>query len=258
VESEDHNELLLGAERLRDKGSAKRYFISLLTACAIVATGLAVGKFIRDALRERERSEMARAVAALEELGGKFQDEDKGLEIKSSSSVTFGRAASITDADMAQFEKLPDLSGINLNHTRISNDGLVHLKGLGKLQALSLWNTKVSAAGLVHLKDLTALQELDLEDTEVTDEGLEHLRGLTKLGSLNLSGTRVTDAGVKRLAGLAQLKSLGLGRTEITDAGLQHLTSLVNMKSLYLKETKVTDAGVRTLQRALPEARIDR
>jgi len=59
----------------------------------------------------------------------------------------------------------------------------VHLKGLTKLTCLNLDNTKVTDAGLVHLKHLAVhlkrladLQELYLVDTQVTDAGIAELQ----------------------------------------------------------------------------------
>ena len=50
-----------------------------------------------------------------------------------------------------------------------------------------LAGTKVTDAGLVHLKGLAQLQSLDLMEHQVTDAGLEHLKGLTQLQSLDLT-----------------------------------------------------------------------
>ena len=73
-------------------------------------------------------------------------------------------------------------------------------KSPGKpLVSVDLMDSKVTDAGLVHLKGLTKLQSLSLISTKVTDAGLVHLKGLTKLQSLNLSFSKVTDAGVKDL-----------------------------------------------------------
>ena len=58
--------------------------------------------------------------------------------------------------------------------------------------------TKVTDAGLVHLKGMTGLEVwLGLSDTKVTDDGLKHLEGFTKLRSLTLHRTQVTEAGVR-------------------------------------------------------------
>ena len=83
------------------------------------------------------------AVAELEKLGAKITKDDQGQVIR-----------------------------VNLYATRITDAGLVHLKGLTNLQDLKLGGTKITDAGLVHLKGLTNLQELHLSDTQVTDAGL--------------------------------------------------------------------------------------
>jgi len=69
----------------------------------------------------------------------------------------------------------------------------------GYVAAVSLDATRVSDAGLVHLRGLTQLKWLDLTGTQVTGSGLEHLQGLTQLQELTLSNTKVTDAGVAEL-----------------------------------------------------------
>ena len=83
--------------------------------------------------------------------------------------------------------------------SRVTDAGLVHLKGLTNLEKMHLWDTAITDAGLVHLKGLTNLAHLSLTTTKVTDAGLVHLKGLTKLGWLDLADTKVTDAGVKKL-----------------------------------------------------------
>ena len=70
---------------------------------------------------------------------------------------------------------------------------------------------RVTDAGLVHLKGLTTLRTLNLSKAYITDAGLENLKGLSQLESLTLRGTQVTDTGLAVLKGLANLQSLDLG-----------------------------------------------
>ena len=68
------------------------------------------------------------------------------------------------------------------------------------LQKLHLLCTKITDAGLVHIKGLTKLQTLDLRGTRITDAGLLHLKAMTRLRSLLLLGTtKITGAGVADL-----------------------------------------------------------
>jgi hypothetical protein len=142
-------------------------------------------------------AEQEAAIAAIKKLGGKVHVDDKrpGKPV-----VAVGlRSTRVTDAGLVHLKGLTQLQGLDLNFTKVTDAGLVHLKGLTKLQVLYLWRTEVTDAGLVHLKGLTQLQSLNLLSTEVTDAGLVQLKGLTQLQSLDLRSTRVTDEGVKNL-----------------------------------------------------------
>ncbi len=114
-------------------------------------------------------------------------------------------------------------------HTRITDAGLAHLKGLNNLSRLRLGDAFI-AAGLRVEESLKPLFDLP----PITDAGLAHLEGLTNLSELDLSGN------------------------EITDAGLVHLKALANLRIVDLRGTRVTDAGAKDLQRALPRLKIIR
>ena len=92
----------------------------------------------------------------------------------------------------------------------------------GEVVEVSLELTKITDAGLVHLKGLTNLQTLNLRFTKVTDVGLEHLKGLTELQTLSLPG-RITDAGLVHLKGLTNLQTLDLIGNNVTAAGVADL-----------------------------------
>ena len=72
--------------------------------------------------------------------------------------------------------QLLKLDYLFLGFTKVSDAGLVHLKGMANLETLILSDTKVTDAGLVHLKTLTNLRDLDLRNTKVTDEGVKGLQ----------------------------------------------------------------------------------
>jgi hypothetical protein len=69
------------------------------------------------------------------------------------------------------------LSELGLAGTRVTDAGLVHLKGMSQLAILNLTNTNVTDAGLVHLEGPTHLSSLWLVETRITDAGLVHLEG---------------------------------------------------------------------------------
>ena len=111
-----------------------------------------------------------------------------------------------TDADLEHLtglvrdlKRFSELQFLDLRYTQVTDEGLMHLKGLTNLLRLYLDDTQVTDAGLVRLKELTKLQFLFLTDNQVTDEGLVHLKGLTNLRWLLLGNTQVTDEGVQKL-----------------------------------------------------------
>jgi hypothetical protein len=157
------------------------------------------------------------AIAALVKLGAKIERDDEGNVIS-----------------------------INLGNTRISDAGLVHLKGLTSLERLNFMSRSITDEGLVHLKGLKSLVYLGLTYAQVTDEGLVHLKELKNLESLRLRGTKITDSGLVHLQGLQNLKSLSLP-DQITEAGLQHLQGHTNLKLVSLPD-QITDAGLAYLQ----------
>ena len=81
--------------------------------------------------------------------------------------------APITDACFPHFR---NLTLLNLGGTRITDDGLRHLKDYPRLIVLHLPRTSISDAGLKHLTGLSRLQELIIDHTNVTIEGIRELR----------------------------------------------------------------------------------
>ena len=59
------------------------------------------------------------------------------------------------------------------------------------------------------------------------------------------------------LTGLANLIILRIAGTQVSDAGLEHLKGLTKLGELNLTGTKVTATGVASLQKALPNCKIE-
>jgi len=160
----------------------------------------------------------------------------------------------ITDRDLGYLvAALDTLRFLSLARTRITDAGLMHLKGLKDLQELHLDGTAITDQGLVLLADLQGLQVLDLKDTAITDSGLARLRPLHRLRGLYLTRTRITDSGLAHVAGLTELRTLILWGTRASDAGLHHLRALSHLQELILWETQVSEQGVEQIKRLLPD-----
>ena len=161
---------------------------------------------------------------------------------------------------------LVHLAGMNLKTLSISSEAktdialkhyLAAVEPKSKLDLSQKSGWKITDEGLVHLKGLTNLQWLSLTDTQITDAGLVHLKDLTNLTTLYLP-KQITDAGLVHLKGLTNLEELDLSGTQITDAGLVHLKGFTNLQTLLIAGTEVTDAGIAELQKALPNCTIHR
>jgi hypothetical protein len=118
--------------------------------------------------------EQAKAIARVEELGGKVEFDEKN----SGKTVVRVRLndAKVQDKDLECLRAFTTLQRLDLHRTAISDEGLKHLKGLTSLKRLYLTGTNVSDKGLDQLGDLTNLEYLLLNRTKVTREGVEQLR----------------------------------------------------------------------------------
>ena len=172
----------------------------------------------------------------------------------------------LTDESWKPLESLTELRSLWLDSTDTTDEDLAHLKGSINLRSLSLLGqhgtSKISGEGLHHVKNLPQLEELCLCNAPITDAGLTQLGNLTQLKVVHLSNwasrwpsdqpPRVTDAGLRHLGKLTKLESLnltgdGINGTLMTDTSLEHLKELTALRSLVLTWTDVTHSGLRHL-----------
>ena len=67
----------------------------------------------------------------------------------------------VTEAELAQLERLTKLQSLSLNGGQVTDAGLAHIAGLTRLRHLYLNNTQVTVAGLAHIGRLTQLRYLN-------------------------------------------------------------------------------------------------
>ncbi len=121
---------------------------------------------------------------------------------------------------------------VNLEGSRITDDGIKELHPLKDLAHLNLSKTKITDEGLKDLPAIKTLLELDLSQTEITDNGIDELAKIEKLHTLNLSGTKITGEGVKKLAGFKRLETLTIVEIQIPTDALKSVMN--NPKLVYL------------------------
>jgi internalin A len=155
------------------------------------------------------------------------------------------RASWITDSDMLELARLPNLAQLDLSLTRISDHGLQQLKNAPAITDLNLYSDElITDAGLSALKGWRHLKRLSVRGTKITDTTLQHLSSVTSLESLDAGYAQITDVGLELLTPLPNLKELVIGGNKITDAGLQSLRQLPGLIYLDLSGAERTDSGL--------------
>ncbi|MDA8746097.1 hypothetical protein N9N28_15845 [Rubripirellula amarantea] len=160
----------------------------------------------------------------------------------------------VTDVEMLSFTVIMLGGPVSEN---VNDDLLVHLRSLPGVKYLMLDGCQgITDQGLVHLKGMVDLEELILSQTKITGSGFDALRKLRNLKNLDLQSTPVVDSSLAKLVSHKQLEELWLTDTRITDEAVPYLTQLTELKQLDVALTEMTPDGVQQLRKALPNCEI--
>jgi len=169
-------------------------------------------------------------------LGGSVEKDSAGRIV----AVNL-RGAWVSDVEMIDLARLPDLERLDLSHTRISDEGLLNLKPAPKIQDLKLFYSEwITDQGLTAVRDWKRLKRLDLRGTRISDGTLEIVGKLKTLEALDIAHTEVTDVGLENLITLVNLKELALGRGRLSNTGLVMLRMLPTLTYLDLSGARPT------------------
>src|SRR3954447_10003982 len=135
-------------------------------------------------------------------LGGKVERNAAGQIV----AVNL-RGSWLSDVDMIELARLPDLERLDLSHTRISDEGMLNLKPAPKIRDLKLFYSEW-----------------------ITDQGMSAIKAWKHLKRLDLRGTRISDGTLEIVSGIPGLEALDIAHTEVTDVGLENLVALVNLR----------------------------
>ena len=91
-------------------------------------------------------------------------DTDSGQSLK---TVNLNSQA-VTDEDLANIVKIPNLGALTLNSTGVTDAGLAHLNAAPELRLLSLNGTAITDSGLKYVAAHGLLTNLALNDTPIT------------------------------------------------------------------------------------------
>jgi hypothetical protein len=170
---------------------------------------------------------------------------DRGLRwaatMRNLESVSLPECTEVTDAGIEHLAQAltPTLRRLDLSGTAASDVIMRTVGRLPKLRELSLDHTAISDAGVLQLRNRD-LGYLSLRDTKVTDNGLRNLP--SNLGILDLGDTAVTGAGLPELKHLTHLV---LGRSKVSN--LDFLERLPKLETLDLRGTQVDDSQIERL-----------
>lgn len=164
-------------------------------------------------------------------------------------------------------QSLPDLPEQPVNEANAADIQKLKDKGVIVLPVAQnsnyLMANYVSAHGVTN-KDIELLLSikkqlvwLKLGNTPINDSALTAIGKCTNLTRLQLENTKITDAGLSKLNNLQQLRYLNLVGTKVTAKGLIALKGLTALRSLYIYQTAIAATDTATLQKALPNTRID-
>jgi hypothetical protein len=138
---------------------------------------------------------------------------------------------------------------VNLSGTWVNDTEMLNLASFSKLERLDLSHTRISDEGLLHLRPARQIRELNLLYAEqITDLGLNAIKGWTNLRRLNVRGTRISDPTLTIIGKLPQLEYLDIANTNVTEAGLDSLVPLTKLKHLAIGRSRFRDDALAVLR----------
>ncbi|MBC7511774.1 MAG: hypothetical protein H7320_23990 [Ferruginibacter sp.] len=99
--------------------------------------------------------------------------------------------SAVADTDLAAITRLPSLTRLFLDKTRVTDKGLQQLKNCLQLQYLNLVGTKVTAKGLTQLTGLKNLQQLYLYQTSISGPDWIYLKKIFPKTFIDTGGYKI-------------------------------------------------------------------
>ncbi len=181
------------------------------------------------------------------DLGGKVQRDAAGNVVAVSLRGTW-----VDDVEMIDIARLPKLQRLDLSHTRITDEGMLHLKAASQIEDLNLYYAEwITDQGMTAIRNWKKLKRLDVRGTRISNGTLEIISHMPQLEALDISNTQITDNGMDMLITLTNLKELALGQGRVSAGDLGFLRVLTTLTSLDIGGAKPTppDMGDRKVDR---------
>jgi hypothetical protein len=160
----------------------------------------------------------------------------------------------ITDRVLSSLRSLTRVRRLNLNGSKLSDDGIGYFRDMHELESLDLRDTRINGKGFPALCDLARLRDLDLSGSDVTDQGISSFPSLLSLRRLRIDacdGMNINDSSAESLVmKFPNLEVLGIGYTRISDSGIKKICSLKCIKKLSLASCpNITAASIAELKK---------
>lgn len=155
--------------------------------------------------------------------------------------------------------QMPGLLAIDLSNARLPYFDVTRqatllrdLPAMPNLRGINLYGTNVTDADLAWLAKCPQLEVINLSATSISDRGLRQLAELPRLRRLAAGSSRITDAGCRTLATFPALEELELGSRGIRDAGIAELENLPHLQLLKISAPTASDAAWAHFRAARP------
>lgn len=146
--------------------------------------------------------------------------------------------------------KQPQLYGLELRGTRLSDKDIPLLEKFQALRSLDVGNTKITSAALAKCRILPKLQTLHAIMLTNATPVLSILVKSNNLTELNLSNVKLSTADYALISKMTNLQILSLKESAIKDADLLKLSSLPNLTTLYIDRCgSLTTTTIDTLKK---------
>ena len=156
----------------------------------------------------------------------------------------FGARAPLRDTDLLWLEHHPKLKRLGtISGPEVTNHSLQLIGTCKKLEYLWIGSSSITDEGLIHLRGLDRLEHLGLSSNRVTGHGLAPLAQLPRLSMLCLADSTVNDKGLAAIGKLRQLQCLDLTGTKVDGSGLPQLAPLTNLRTLRLSGCAFADGA---------------
>lgn len=175
-------------------------------------------------------------------LGGRLERDTAGNVI-----AVHLRGSWVTDTELLDLAQHPKLERLDLSHTRITDEGLLHFRPAREIQDLNLFYAEqITDQGMTAIKEWKNLRHLNVRGTRISDRTLAIVGLIPQLESLDIAYTQITDNGLDALVPLTVLKELHLGRSKLGKGALEVLRLLPTLEYLDLGGPHPGPDGYRT------------